>query len=162
VRVRTRIHGLLATHGVRVALTRHFPTTLVQLTTGDGRPFPAALRDRLLREWESLQTLGRRLTTLTALRAERLAHGDDRVAHVARRLHTLRGIGDVAATTFSAELFGTRTFQNRRQLGALTGLVPVPYRSDQRVADQGISKADAARSGCDSVPGAEIGSRRVR
>ena len=39
-----------------------------------------------------------------------------------------------------AELFGTRTFANGRQLGALTGLVPVPYRSDQRVQDQGISK----------------------
>ena len=38
-------------------------------------------------------------------------------------------------------MFGTRTFQNGRQVAALTGLVPVPYRSDQRVGDQGISKA---------------------
>ena len=35
----------------------------------------------------------------------------------------------------------TLRFANGRQLGALVGLVPVPYRSDQRVADQGISKA---------------------
>ena len=28
--------------------------------------------------------------------------------------------------------------------GRLTGLVPVPYRSDQRVQDQGISKAGRA------------------
>jgi transposase len=41
-------------------------------------------------------------------------------------------------------LFATRTFRNPRQLGALTGLVPVPYRSDQRVQDQGISKAGRA------------------
>ncbi len=41
---------------------------------------------------------------------------------------------------FSAELFGTRQFANARQLGALTGLVPVPYRSDQRVQDQGIGQ----------------------
>lgn len=140
-RVRNRIHGLLAAQGVRLALTRHFATAVAQVQTGDGRPFPAALRDRLLREWEALQTLAARLATLTALRTERLLHGTDRVAAVARQLLTVRGVGEVSATTFSAELFGTRTFQNGRQLGALTGLVPVPYRSDQRVADQGISKA---------------------
>jgi transposase len=141
VRVRTRIHGLLATQGVRVALTRHFPTALAQLTTGDGRPFPTALRERLRREWDAWQTIGAHLATLTALRAARLATGTDRVAEVGRRLLTVRGVGEVGASTFSAELLGTRTFQNGRQLGALTGLVPVPYRSDQRVADQGISKA---------------------
>ena len=57
---------------------------------------------------------------------------------------TLRGVGETSAAIFSAELFGTRTFANGRQLGALTGLVPVPYRSDQRVQDQGISKAGRA------------------
>jgi transposase len=41
-------------------------------------------------------------------------------------------------------LFGTRAFANGRQLGALTGLVPVPYRSDQRIQDQGLSKAGRA------------------
>ena len=111
------------------------------MQTGDGRPFPPALRERLLREWAQLQTIETRLAQVETTRAERLAHGTDRVAQVARRLLTMRGVGAASAATFSAELFGTRTFQNPRQLGALTGLVPVPYRSDQRVADQGISKA---------------------
>jgi transposase len=57
---------------------------------------------------------------------------------------TLRGVAEVSAAAFSAELFGTRTFNNGRQLGALVGLVPVPYRSDQRVQDQRISKAGRA------------------
>ena len=140
-RVRSRIEGLLATQGVRLPLTRQFPAAVAQAQTGDGRPFPAALRDRLRREWAQLAVLTTRLAALEALRAERLAHGTGRVAQVARQLLTVRGIGEVGATTFSAELLGTRTFQNAAQLGALTGLVPVPYRSDQRVADQGISKA---------------------
>jgi transposase len=140
-RVRNRIHGLLATQGVRLPLTRQFVAAFADAQTGDGRPFPAALRDRLLREWAQLQTLATRIATLEALRADRIVHGTDRVALVARRLRTVRGVGEVGATAFSAELFGTRTFQNGRQLGALTGLVPVPYRSDQRVADPGISKA---------------------
>ena len=70
--------------------------------------------------------------------------GQTRVARVARQLTTLRGVADISGALFSAELFGTRTFANGRQLGALTGLVPVPYRSDQRVQDQGISKAGRA------------------
>ena len=140
-RVRNRIHGLLATQGVRLALDRHFEAAVATLQTGDGRPFPAALRERLTREWAQLQLIEARLATLETARADRIRQGADRVARVARQLLTLRSVGEMSAATFSAEVFGTRTFQNPRQLGALFGLVPVPFRSDQRVADQGISKA---------------------
>jgi transposase len=140
-RVRNRLHGLLATQGVRLSIDRHFERALATVQTGDGRPFPPALRERLRREWAHLQIVEARLATLEALRDERIAHGTDRVAQVARRLLTMRGVGEASAATFSAELFGTRTFHNRREVGALTGLVPVPFRSDQRVQDQGISKA---------------------
>jgi transposase len=140
-RVRNRLHGLLATQGVRLAIDRHFATALATVQTGDGQPFPPALRERLLRAWAHLQIIEARLATLETARDERIAHGTDRVAQVARRLLTLRRVGEASAATFSAELFGTRTFHNRREVGALTGLVPVPFRSDQRVQDQGISQA---------------------
>jgi transposase len=140
-RVRTRIQALLATQGVRVSLDRQFEAAVAQIGTGDGRAFPAALRARLLREWAHLQQIEARMATLETARTNQIAEGRDRVAAVAQRLLTLRAVGEASAATFSAELFGTRTFQNPRQLGALTGLVPVPYRSDQRVQDQGISKA---------------------
>jgi transposase len=139
-RVRNRIHGLLATQGVRLALDAHFEARLAVAVTGDGRSFPAALRERLCHEWAALATIEARAAALAQQRAEYLAQGTTRVARVARQLRRLRGIGDTSAALYSAELLGTRTFQNRRQVGALTGLVPVPYRSDQRVADQGISK----------------------
>lgn len=145
IRVRNRIQGLLATQGIGVPLDRHFVGGLRQAQTGDGRPCPAALRARVLREWQHLQTIATRLTELIARREAEVTEGTDRVAQTARQLLTVRGVGTVSATTFSAELFGTRTFQNGRQVGALTGLVPVPYRSDQRVADQGISKAGRGR-----------------
>lgn len=140
-RVRNRLQALLATQGVRLSLDRHFESALATVQTGDGRPFPPALRERLRREWAHLQVIETRLTTLETARDERIVHGTDRVAQVARRLLTMRGVGEASAATFSAELFGTRTFHNRREVGALTGLVPVPFRSDQRVQDQGISKA---------------------
>ncbi len=143
-RVRNRIQGLLATQGVRLPLDRTFERRLATAGTGDGRPFPAALRARLHREWASLATLDARAAELTTARDAQMAAGQDRVARVARQLTTLRGVAETSSALFSAELFGTRTFANGRQLGALTGLVPVPYRSDQRVQDQGISKAGRA------------------
>ena len=142
--VRNRLLGLLATQGIRGELTRHFLERLAVLQTGDGRPLVAAWRDRLAREWAQLQTIERRLTELCQVRDAAIGAAEDRVARVAQQLCQLRGVGETSAAVFSAELFGTRTFANGRQLGALTGLVPVPYRSDQRVQDQGISKAGRA------------------
>jgi len=140
-RVRNRIQAFLATQGIRVELGPRFPERLPNLTTGDGRPLPTAWQARLAREWAHLEAIEIRLTTLTAERDGQIATGTDRVAEVARQLCRMRGVAETSAAVFSAELFGTRTFANGRQLGALTGLVPVPYRSDQRVQDQGISKA---------------------
>ncbi len=143
-RVRNRIQALLATQGIRVVLGPTFPQQVAALTTGDGRPLPAPWRARLEREWAHLEAIDARMRTLTAERAAQIAHGEDRLARVARQLCRVRGIAETSAAVFSAELFGTRAFANGRQLGALTGLVPVPYRSDQRVQDQGISKAGRA------------------
>jgi transposase len=140
-RTRNRIHALLATQGLRLALAPRFLGRLASAQTGDGRPVPPAWRARIEREWQALETIERRLTTLRAARDAAIASGSDRVSVVARRLCRLRGVAETSAAVFSAELFGTRAFANGRQVGALTGLVPVPYRSDQRVQDQGISKA---------------------
>jgi transposase len=139
-RVRNRIHGLLATQGVRLALTADFAAQLAVAQTGDGRPFPSALRERLAQEWASLQTIEGRARQLAQQRADQIAHGTTRVATVAQALQRVRGVGATSAALYSAELLGTRTFQNGRQLSALSGLAPVPYRSDQRVGDLGISK----------------------
>jgi transposase len=143
-RVRNRLHGLLASQGIRLTLSARFVAQLEHLQTGDGRPLPLAWRERLVREWMQLETIEQRLAHLEAVRAAQIAHGTDRVAQVARQLRALRGVADTSAALFSAELFGTRTFTNGRQVGALTGLVPVPYRSDRRVRDQGISHAGRA------------------
>lgn len=143
-RSRNRIQALLATQGIRRALTRGFAAQLATLQTGDGRPLAVAWQERLAREWAQLETIEVRLATLRAARRTQVTEGDTRVAEVARQMIRLRGVAETSAALYSAELFGTRTFRNGRQLGALTGLVPVPYRSDQRVQDQGISKAGRA------------------
>jgi transposase len=141
---RNRLHGLLAAHGIVVPLTTRFAEGLASTRTGDGRELPPGLRARLLREWTAYQTIDQRLGELEALRAQLLAEDESRMAQVARQLMTLKGVGEIGAVVFSAELLGTRTLHNRREVGALTGFVPVPYRSDQRVVDQGISRAGRA------------------
>jgi transposase len=143
-RSRNRIQGLLATQGIRVPLTRRFGERIATLQTGDGRALDDAWQARLTREWAHLQIIERRSALLQAARRTQLAAPTTPVARVARQLTQLKGIAAASAALYSAELFGTRTFQNGRQVGALTGLAPVPYRSDQRVQDQGISKAGRA------------------
>lgn len=143
-RARNRLQGLLATQGIRCPLRRSFPERVPTLQTGDGQPLAAVWQARLLREWAHVQTIETRLAQLRLARDTAVTTAEDRVAAVARQLCRLRGIAESSAAILSTELFGTRTFANGRQLGALTGLVPVPYRSDQRVQDQGISKAGRA------------------
>lgn len=143
-RVRNRLQGLLATQGIRLRLERRFLAHLADARTGDGQPVAAAYVERLQREWAHLEAIEARLTALTTQRDAAVATGTDRVSVVARTLCTMKSIASTSASVLSAELFGTRTFQNGRQIGALTGLVPVPYRSDQMVQDQGISKAGRA------------------
>jgi transposase len=140
-RVRNRIHALLATQGAHCALTRRFPDRLGEVQTGDGRPLPVLWQERLQREWTQLQTIEARLKALRQRRPETLARTAPAAAAVAAQLARLRGIGETGAAICSTELFGTRTFTNRRQIGGLLGLVPLPYRSDQCVQDHGISKA---------------------
>lgn len=57
------------------------------------------------------------------------------------RLPTLRGIGPIGAWVLTTEIFGWRAIQNRRELGALVGLVPAPYQSGETARDQGITRA---------------------
>jgi transposase len=140
-RARFRIQSLLATQGIRLQIGRAFLRHLSVALTGDGRPLAGAFHQRLTREWEHWSDINARLQRLMTARDEAIAVGADRVTMVARRLCQLRGIAKTGAAVLSAELFATRTFTNGRQIGALLGLVPVPYRSDQRVSDQGISKA---------------------
>jgi transposase len=143
-RVRNRIQGVLATQGVWLPLTDNFLAQVRIAQTGDGRPLPEAFHTRLEHEWAHVEAIEARLGVLTAARDAPIATGTDQMATVARQLCTLRGVAETNAAVFSAELYATRTFRNGRQLGALLGLVPVPYRSDQAVRDQGISKAGRA------------------
>jgi len=145
-RLRNRIQGLLATQGVRLELSSLFVEHLRHARLWDGTPLPTELVARLERDWTQLQQVEERLTMLKRLRQARVA--DDRtdvVATQTRQLAELRGIGVNGALTLTTELFAWRGFTNGREVGASVGLTPTPYRSDQRVVEQGISRSGNRR-----------------
>jgi transposase len=140
-RLRNRIQGLLATQGVDLELTAQFSDELTAARTWDGSPLPAELVARLTRDWTHVEQVEERMATLKRLRRERVAKDRaDVVAMQTRKLAQLRGIGLNGALTMTTELFAWRGFTNGRQVGASIGLTPTPYRSDQRVGEQGIGR----------------------
>jgi transposase len=128
---------LLVTQGVRLPLTRGFTRRLEQARVWDDTALPTALIARLTRDWTQLQHVEARLTALRRARRARI-RATDRVGAQTRQLQTLRAIGD-SALTLTTELFAWRAFRNGRQLGALVGLTPTPFRCDQTVRELGIS-----------------------
>jgi transposase len=144
-RVTNRIASLLATVGVPLKVTADFRTRVDQLVQWDGQPLPEELRTRLLREWEKVELVTTQIGALERARRAAIRESRDAAVTLVRRLLELRGIGEQAAWLFVTELFAWRQFRNRRQVGAVTGLVGTPYASGTVTHEQGISKAGNRR-----------------
>jgi transposase len=140
-RVINRITGLLAGHGVQLALEGDVDTQLDQAHQWDGSPLPSALLSRLKRAWQQVGFLTAHIQTLEAERRALLRHHDEPVIAQVRQLFTLRGIGVNSAWLYVMEFFAWRDFQTPKQVGALAGLTPTPYQSGQSRRELGIAKA---------------------
>jgi transposase len=151
-RLRNRIHGLLATVGVRLALTAHWAARLAAVQQWDGTPVPAALQARAMVAWRQLQHVEAELRTArraarAAVRTARAAAGAPGApptpAATVARLTQLRGVGERMAWVLATEVC-SRDLRNRRQVGALTGFTSAHYRSGRLVQDTGITRAGLA------------------
>jgi len=136
-----RLQGLLVTQGVRLRVDASFLERLETARLWDGTPIPAGLKQRITRAWAQLALANRQLDELEAAREELVADPATGTGRYAAALPTLRGIGPVGAWVLATEIFGWREIRNRRQLGALVGLVPTPYQSGEIAHDQGITRA---------------------
>jgi transposase len=149
-RWRNRIHGLLATCGVHVRLDAQFLTRLAAVRDGVQAPLPPGLIARVQTCWTQLTGVQEALRTArhaqrVRLRAARTAPGpaagEARAPEaLAAQVQQLKGIGVGSALLLAKEVF-SRDLHNRREVGALSGLVPVPYQSGAAAHDQGISRA---------------------
>lgn len=143
---RNRIQALLASEGVSLPLKADFAEHLESVTLWDGSPLPSDLKLRLKREGERLELVERQIRGLKRQRQEKVAEGGSLAMQMISRLALLRAIGLTSAWVFVQEFFGWRQFRNRRQIGALAGLTPLPYLSGESVhRDQGISKSGNVR-----------------
>jgi transposase len=141
-RLRNRIHSLLALTGVRLRLDGRFLERLTTVRDWAGDAVPPGLQARVRQVWRVLQTVEAERTALR--RGERRAAVADprgcQAATRVQRLTQLRGVAARSATVLSDELFG-RGLRNRRQVGALAGLVSTPHRSGAQVYDAGLSRS---------------------
>jgi transposase len=143
-----RIKGLLATRGLSiVGVGASFLAELDRLRDWAGQPVPAELRARLEREFERWQLADRQARQLETERRNRLRTAPEGkgVLEPVRRLLRLRGVGTNGSWLLVMEVFGWRKIRNRRELAALSGLVPSPYNSGTTTREQGISKAGNRR-----------------
>lgn len=143
-RYRNRLHSLLALHGPgRLRIDARLPERLAAAPDWEGTPLPAGAQARIVQTWRLLQHVegecGR------ARRTERQQVRATAAPTPAQRLARLRGVAARSATILAQELFHRR-LRNRREVGALTGLVSAPYRSGTMRIDQGL-----ARSGLPAV-----------
>jgi transposase len=140
-RVINRIKGLLAGHGVQLALEGDVDAQLDQVHQWDGAPLPSALLRRLKRAWQQVGFLTTQIQTLEAERRALWRRREDPVIDQVRQLFTLRGIGVNSAWLYVMAFFAWRDFQTPKQVGALAGLTPTPYQSGQSRRELGIAKA---------------------
>jgi transposase len=134
-RYRNRIHSLLALHGVRLRIDARLPERLATVTDWAGMALPAGVTARVLETWRLLQ--GVEAEVQRARRVERQRVRATAAPTVAQRLARLRGVAARGATILAEELF-SRDLRNRRQVGALAGLVSAPYHSGTIRIDQGV------------------------
>ena len=103
------------------------------------------LQRDLVLEGERLAVVAEQLAALKAERDRLVAEGREAAAVKARELARLGAIASESSFVFATELFGWRTFANRRQLAGSVGLTGTPYSSGQSAREQGISKAGNKR-----------------
>jgi transposase len=132
---RNRLHALLMLQGVRTSITAEFGERLETLRTWAGTPLPPGLLTRVRQAWRMLAAVEAELRAARAAQRAELAAaaaaeapavtGAATPGQMAAQLQRLKAIGPGTAALLAKELF-SRGLRNRREVGALTGLVGVP------------------------------------
>jgi len=135
-----RIKGYLSNQGICLEVGNDFPELLEEQRLWNGDTLPAGLRARLLCEYQRFQLVQEQIKVLEVERRETIRNSTQPEAEQVRRLLRLRGIGINCAWLYVMEFFCWRAFRNRREVGALAGLTPMPRQSGDEDRELGISK----------------------
>ncbi len=99
---------------------------------------PTLLRAELERECERLRLVKDQVRAIESTHRRELAQGKQPLVD---QLIRLRAIGPKGAWVLVKEVFGWRSFSNRRELASSLGLVPTPHASGSIDREQGIRSA---------------------
>jgi transposase len=136
-----RIKSFLVGQGKRIKVKKNFLEEIERVRKWDGSALPERLKPRLQREYQRPQLVQKHIKELERERVEALRYSEEESVETVRNLFRLRGIGLNASWMFGMEFFSWRKFNNRKEVGALSGLVPMPHQSGGSYRHQGISKA---------------------
>jgi len=136
-----RIKSYLVGQGIRMKIKKEFLKEIEGVRKWDGSQLPESLKARLQREYQRLQLVQEQIKDLERERVEAIRHSEEESVKTVRDLLKLRGIGLNASWLFGMEFFSWRTFNNRKEVGSLSGLVPMPHQSGDSYREKGISKA---------------------
>jgi transposase len=135
-----RIKGYLSNQGIYLEVDEDFPEIVEHQRIWNGEHLPPGLQARLLCEYKRFLLVQQQIKALEAERRETLRQSTEPEVEQVRKLLRLRGIGINCAWLYVMEFFGWRAFRNRREVGALAGLTPMPHRSGEEDHELGISK----------------------
>lgn len=136
-----RIKSFLVGQGIRMKVKREFLEEIEGVRKWDGSQLPESLKARLQREYQRLQLVQEQIRELERERVEVIRQSEGESVRTVRSLLQLRGIGLNASWLFGMEFFSWRKFNNRKEVGSLSGLVPMPHQSGDSYRERGISKA---------------------
>jgi transposase len=139
-----RIRSLLTMQGIKLRSCFKLSGALQTLRIWNGSALPEALLEELRRGCARLDVLQKQLRELEEALKKEITE-KSKTGEQARTLQLLRGVSGESALMLSKELFSWRQIKNRRQLGALAGLVGSPYSSGDSERERGISKAGNRR-----------------
>lgn len=144
-RVSNRIKSLLVTQGIsKVSLKGDFASRLETIRLWNGAGLSFELKGELTRLHAQYVLFDTQLAELEAAYAEELV-AQTPVAASRRQLELLKSLGPKTSRVLASEVFSWRTFNNTKQLGAMSGLTPTPSQSGDSRIEQGISKAGNRR-----------------
>jgi len=141
-----RMRSTLAAQGIRWKgkIGPMFFDQLSQVRLFDGSGLPPGVLEELRRGSERLTVISVQVAEIEGMRRKRLRTSEDVSSEKARRLMSLKGIGETTASVLAHEFFW-RKFANRREVGSAAGLVASPYQSGEVSRARGISKAGNRR-----------------
>ena len=135
-----RIKGYLSNQGICLEVKDDFPELVARQCLWNGEPLPMGLQARLLCEHQRFQLVQQQIKVLETERRDLVRQSTRPDIGQVRQLLRLRGIGINCAWLYVMEFFSWRTFHNRRGVGALAGLTPMPRKSGEEDRELGISK----------------------